>query len=163
MLFQDNPSREKQTSQQVEPDDRAAVFISTKTRLLSEPAPIIQPGSGETSTEQMSDAKLLSRIKDIQNAVDDAAKPGSSVKKFDDAFIVEREYAPKQMNTWRRPVAPQVKKHSVLKVITYIFLILLVNVAIAGFYLGLFPEDRQQAADAFSASLSGNKNSLGKK
>lgn len=151
VFFQDNPSWEEKAGLPAEPDKKAAVPSSGATTSPPEPILPIQPDSAETPTGQSSDAKLLSRMKGIQDAIDDASMPGSSVKEFDDDMVnVESEGAPRDVNAQREPAGAEVKKkmHPVLKVFAYVFLVLLVCIVLAGVYIGVFPEGRQRVADA---------------
>ncbi len=151
VFFQDNPSWEKQASLPAEPDNKAAVPGSGATTSPPEPILSIQPDSAETTSGQTSDAKLSSRVKDIQDAIDDAGRPGSSVKEFDDdMFSVESEGLTRDVNARREPTGAEEKSimHPVLKVFAYILLVLLVSIVLAGVYIGFFPEGRQRAADA---------------
>jgi predicted Zn finger-like uncharacterized protein len=152
VFFQDNPYREEQTSRPAGPDDKTAVPSTGETASLSAPAPVTQPDSGETSSEQMSNTRLLSRMKGIQDAIEDVARPGSVGKEFDDLVIIESEGEPKERNASQKPAVAEVKKrkHPVLKFIAYLFLVVLVNIFVAGLYLGFFPEGRQRVADALS-------------
>ena len=164
VFFQDNPSWEKQASLPAEPDNKAAVPDGGATTPPPEPILSIQPDSAETPFGQTSDAKLLSRMKGIQDAIDDAARPGSSVKEFDDdMFSVESEGLTRDVNARREPAGAEVKKkmHPVLKVFAYILLVLLVSVVLAGVYIGVFPEDRQRVADALSPYFPGAENLIG--
>jgi predicted Zn finger-like uncharacterized protein len=164
VFFQDNPSWEKQASLPAEPDNKAAVPGSGAMTSPPEPILSIQPDSAETPSGQTSDAKLSSRVKDIQDAIDDAARPGLSVKEFDDdMFSVESEGLQEDVNAWRKPAGAEVKKkmHPVLKVFAYILLVLLVSIVLAGVYIGVFPEGRQRVADALSPYFPWAENLIG--
>jgi hypothetical protein len=164
VFFQDNPSWEKQASLPAEPDNKAAVPGSGAMTSPPEPILSIQPDSAATPSGQTSDAKLSSRVKDIQDAIDDAARPGSSIKEFDDdMFSVESEGLPRDANARREAAGAEVKEkmHPVLKVFAYILLVLLISIVSAGVYIGFFPEGRQRVADALSQYFPGAENLIG--
>ncbi|MCX5831767.1 MAG: zinc-ribbon domain-containing protein [Deltaproteobacteria bacterium] len=164
VFFQDNPSWEKQASLPAEPDNKAAVPDGGATTSPTEPILSIQPDSAETTSGQTSDAKLLSRVKGIQDAIDDAARPGSSVKEFDDdMFSVESEGLTRDVSARLKPTGAEEKNkmHPVLKVFAYILLVLLVIIVLTGVYIGVFPEDRQRVADALSPYFPWAENLIG--
>jgi predicted Zn finger-like uncharacterized protein len=181
VFFQDNPSWEKQASLPAEPDNKAAVPSSGATASPPEPALVIQPDSGkpasppemplsippdsaETPSRQARDARQLSGMKGIQDAIDDAARPGSSVKEFDDdMFSVESEGLLRDVNALRKPAGAEEKNkmHPVLKVFAYILLVLLVSIVLTGVYIGVYPEDRQRVADALSPYFPWAENLIG--
>lgn len=164
VFFQDNPFREEKASLPAESDNKAAVPRSGETTSPPEPALVIQPGSAETPSGQVRDAKLLYGTKDIQDAIGDAALPGLSVKGFDNDMVsVESEGLPKDVEAWRQPAEAEVKRkiHPVLKFFAYILLLLLVSIVLTGVYIGVFPEDRQRVADALSPYFPWAENLLG--